>query len=168
MARAGKGLEGVVEMCIVDYHYTEQGIARDTPSNHAGLRFAAEGEVDGCSGDPVFGAAYLRDVYLKGCPEYAGVFSVPMLWDKKSAVVVNNESADIVRIFNTAFNHLAANPSLDLYPAGLRGEIDEWSSRITVPFMKAPRDAGMATSQEECTRPPPAMNAPQMNCTPTL
>lgn len=119
-------------------------------STEKGLRFSTASKVDGCSPDPIFGAAYLRDVYLKGCPEYAGVSSVPMLWDRKLSVVVNNESADIVRIFNTAFNHLATNPSLDLYPDVLRGEIDDWSSRLTAPFMQAPREAAVATSQGEC------------------
>lgn len=55
----------------------------------------------------------------------AGKYSVPVLWDKKEGVIVNNESSDILRMFNSSFNNLAKNPGLDLYPEPLRSKIDE-------------------------------------------
>jgi glutathionyl-hydroquinone reductase len=55
----------------------------------------------------------------------AGKYSVPVLWDKQEGVIVNNESSDILRMFNASFNNLAKNPELDLYPEHLRAKIDE-------------------------------------------
>ncbi|KAJ6558645.1 glutathione S-transferase [Mycena sp. CBHHK59/15] len=77
--------------------------------------------------DPLIGARHVKDLYLSADPEYASRFTVPVLWDKKLNTVVNNESAEIVRIFNSAFNSLlpADKAALDLYPAAHRAEIDE-------------------------------------------
>eukprot|EP00959_Pyramimonas_sp_CCMP1952_P247042 5163417-Pyramimonas_sp.AAC.2 len=54
-----------------------------------------------------------------------GKYTVPILWDKQTRTIVNNESAEIIRFFNADFNEFAKNPSLDLYPEALRAEIDE-------------------------------------------
>jgi putative glutathione S-transferase len=61
---------------------------------------------------------------LRACAP-AGKYSVPVLWDKKTGVIVNNESSEIMRMFNSAFNDLARHPELDLYPEPLRGAIDQ-------------------------------------------
>jgi len=84
-------------------------------------------DVENCPGatiDHCENKKFIRELYLLANPEYTGRFSVPVLWDKKQRTVVNNESAEIIRIFNSAFNDFAKNPTLDLYPERLRAEID--------------------------------------------
>lgn len=94
--------------------------------------------------DPLYGSEHVKDLYLKADPSYAGRFArftgfysepasyqshrftVPVLWDKKNETIVNNESSEIIRIFNTEFNELipADRAKIDIYPEGLRKEID--------------------------------------------
>ncbi|KAI8870182.1 glutathione S-transferase, partial [Ramicandelaber brevisporus] len=94
-----------------------------------GWKFPADAsEVrNGSEPDPLYGAKLIRELYLKADPSFAGRWTVPLLWDKKQHTAVNNESADTIRIFNTAFNHLLPEDkkSLDLYPEALRSQIDE-------------------------------------------
>ena len=70
---------------------------------------------------------YLQELYFKVEPEYSGRYTVPVLWDKKTSTIVNNESSEIIRMLNTGFNSLLPEKyaSVDLYPADLRSEIDE-------------------------------------------
>lgn len=77
--------------------------------------------------DPLNGAKHVKDLYFKVQPDFAGRFTVPVLWDKKTQKIVNNESSEIIRMFNTEFNHLIPKEKaeLDLYPESLRKEIDE-------------------------------------------
>ena len=77
----------------------------------------------GCVPDTVNGARYLREVYRLARDDFTGRVTVPVLWDKRERTVVNNESAEIVRMLNTAFNEWAEGEP-DLYPAALRDEID--------------------------------------------
>lgn len=81
--------------------------------------------------DPVNHAEHMKDIYLKAEPHYEGRFTVPVLWDKKHQTIVNNESSEIIRIFNTAFNDLLPpeKAAVDIYPEEHRAEIDsinEW------------------------------------------
>ncbi|CAI7851379.1 unnamed protein product [Closterium sp. NIES-53] len=98
---------------------------------HFGWAFpSAEGDAEepGAQPDPIFGAHFVRDIYEKIDPSYK-TFSVPILFDKKSGTIVNNESAEIMRMLNSEFNAVAANPHVDLYPSAMRGAIDgvnEW------------------------------------------
>jgi putative glutathione S-transferase len=78
----------------------------------------------------------------------AGKYSVPVLWDKKHNTIVNNESSDILRIFNSAFNDLAQNPSLDLYPEPLRSKIDEVNEWVYNAINNGVYRCGFATQQE--------------------
>jgi putative glutathione S-transferase len=75
---------------------------------------------------------HMRDLYFMVDPEYAGRYTVPVLWDKKTNTIVNNESSEIIRMLNTEFNSLLPEKyaSLDLYPAGLQSEIDEHNAWI--------------------------------------
>jgi putative glutathione S-transferase len=73
---------------------------------------------------------------------------VPVLWDKKHNTIVNNESSDILRIFNSAFNDLAQNPSLDLYPEPLRSKIDEVNEWVYSDINNGVYRCGFATQQE--------------------
>jgi hypothetical protein len=67
----------------------------------------------------------LNDAAVAVAAAAAGKYSVPVLWDKKENVIVNNESSEILRMFNASFNNLAQNPDMDLYPQDLRAKIDE-------------------------------------------
>ena len=79
--------------------------------------------------DPLYGLDFLYQLYLKADSNYEGRVTVPVLWDKKTQTIVSNESAEIIRMFNTAFNHLTDN-SEDYYPASLQTTIDELNERI--------------------------------------
>ncbi|CAI5928509.1 unnamed protein product, partial [Closterium sp. NIES-64] len=95
--------------------------------DHVGWQFVAPGgeaEVAGAESDPLNGALFLRDVYEKVDP-CAAKFIVPVLWDKQTSTIVNNESAEIVRMLNSEFNAIAKHPLVDLYPPHLRAAIDE-------------------------------------------
>lgn len=80
--------------------------------------------------EPLYGAPGLRTLYLMANPTYRGRITVPVLWDKQERTIVNNESTDIMRMLNSAFDAFAERPSLDLYPKRLRRQIDRWNARI--------------------------------------
>jgi len=104
--------------------------------------------------DSVNGAHWLSEIYLKADPGYAGRFTVPVLWDKASGTIVNNESSEIIRMFNFAFNDAGANDR-DFYPAALRKDIDELNDLIYPNINDGVYRAGFATSQgayEEAVR----------------
>lgn len=73
---------------------------------------------------------------------------MPVLWDTKTSTIVNNESSEIIRMFNSNFNHLASNPSLDLYPEALQGAIDSANDWIYPTINNGVYRCGFATSQE--------------------
>lgn len=97
--------------------------------------------------DRVNGARYLYHVYQKAKPDYTGRVSVPTLWDTHRQTIVSNESADIIRMFNSAFAEYASDPT-DYYPADLRKEIDGVNERIYTTINNGVYRAGFATSQE--------------------
>jgi putative glutathione S-transferase len=97
--------------------------------------------------DPINGAKYLYEVYTAANPNYTGRVSVPVLWDKAQGTIVNNESAEIIRMFNTAFDGVGAMPN-DYYPAELRDEIDALNERIYTTVNNGVYRAGFATTQE--------------------
>lgn len=92
-----------------------------------GWPFANVDAFPGAEEDPLNGARHVKDLYLQVQPAYDGRFTVPVLWDKTRGTIVNNESSEIIRMFNTAFNHLLPKEKaeLDLYPEAHRAEIDE-------------------------------------------
>ncbi|MAZ89190.1 MAG: glutathione-dependent reductase [Cellvibrionaceae bacterium] len=89
---------------------------------------------------------YLYQLYLTGDPSYEGRVTVPVLWDKHTKTIVNNESSDILRIFNTAFNHLTGNTD-DYYPEALRPRIDDINSEVYHKVNNGVYRAGFATTQ---------------------
>jgi putative glutathione S-transferase len=97
--------------------------------------------------DPVNGFSYLSEAYLASDSEYEARVSVPVLWDRETEVIVNNESADILRMLGTVFVPLASHP-VDLYPAALRSEIDELNHRIYDNVNNAVYKAGFSRRQE--------------------
>lgn len=83
----------------------------------------------GATGDDNYGFTYLREIYQKAQDDVSTSVTVPVVWDKKNETIVNNESSQIIRFFNTAFNHLTGNND-DYYPENLRAEIDQWNDLI--------------------------------------
>ena len=133
MARKLKKLDDVVSVSVVDPTLSDQG-----------WRFGA---YPGSDRDTVNGATYLHELYTRADPAINGRATVPVLWDRKRGTIVNNESAEIVRIFNTGFGDLA-DASVDLYPADLRSEIEALNERIYPRLNNGVYRAGFATTQE--------------------
>lgn len=97
--------------------------------------------------DDQYGLEYLYQLYLKADSGYEGRVTVPVLWDKREQTIVSNESAEIIRMFNTAFNGLTGNDK-DYYPAALRGEIDAINQRVYDSINNGVYRSGFATTQE--------------------
>ena len=97
--------------------------------------------------DPVMNADHLYQIYTRAKPDYSGHVTVPVLWDTKTETIVNNESADILRMLGSAFDQCGAN-DLDLYPAAHRDEIDALNDRVYDAVNNGVYKAGFATSQE--------------------
>lgn len=133
MVRKLKWLEDIISVSVVEPFLTEQG-----------WRF---GNFPGADVDPLNGAEYLHEIYSRVRPDYSGRATVPVLWDKRRGVIVNNESADIVRMLNTAFDELTGS-SLDLYPSDLRDAIDELNERLYSNLNNGVYQAGFARSQK--------------------
>lgn len=115
IVRRLKGLEEAVGLSVVDPEMGPQGWAFS--------------ERPGCIPDPVLGARYLRELYIRAVPRFSGRVTVPVLWDRERATIVNNESAEIVRMFDAAFPGIA-DAAVALYPAEARAEIDAVNARI--------------------------------------
>lgn len=137
-----KGLDKVIGLSVVDYLMGEKG-----------WKFSGPEETPGCIPDTLYNSSHIRDLYFKADPNYEGRFTVPVLWDKKNATIVNNESAEIIGILNSSFNEIAENPSLDLYPEELRESIDEVNSWVYDSLNNGVYKAGFATAQDQCTKP---------------
>ena len=132
IVRALKGLEHLIPISVVHWHMTGEGWTFEP----------GEGVIP----DPD-GAKYLRDIYLRADPDITTRVTVPILWDTVAKTIVNNESSEILRIFNTAFDHLGAIPGT-FYPAPLRPEIDALNERIYGTVNNGVYKAGFATTQE--------------------
>ncbi|MEM0936498.1 MAG: glutathione S-transferase family protein [Pseudomonadota bacterium] len=131
--RALKGLERHIGISVVHPDMLKDG-----------WTFATD--FDGATGDTLHGARFARDVYLRALPTMSGRVTVPILWDTARDTIVSNESSEIIRMFNAAFNGLTGD-SQDFYPAPLRTEIDAVNSRIYPSLNNGVYRAGFATSQ---------------------
>ena len=131
--RTLKGLDDVVSMSVVEPLYGPHG-----------WRF---GTSPGTVRDTVNGASELADIYLRADPRYSGRVSVPVLWDKERRTIVNNESAEIIRMLNGAFGRFT-NVRTDYYPPPLRAEIDHINALVYENINNGVYRAGFATSQE--------------------
>ena len=105
------------------------------------------GTARGGTRDEVNGKATLAEIYLLADPHYTGRVSVPTLWDKKRRTIVNNESSEIIRMFNSAFDAFT-NVRTDYYPAELRDEIDRVNDLVYTTVNNGVYRAGFATSQD--------------------
>ncbi|WP_275722392.1 glutathione S-transferase family protein [Vibrio furnissii] len=97
--------------------------------------------------EPLFGHTKLHQVYTQAKADYTGRVTVPVLWDKKTHTIVSNESSEIIRMFNSAFNALTGNEE-DYYPEHLRALIDEWNEYIYPNINNGVYRCGFATTQE--------------------
>ncbi|HVA35035.1 MAG TPA: glutathione S-transferase family protein [Stellaceae bacterium] len=125
--RAVKRLEGVVSMSTVEPVMGDNG-----------WTFAAS--------DPLTGATYVHEIYRAADAGYSGRASVPVLWDKEKRTIVNNESSEIIRMFNREFAAFTDDRT-DYYPADLAGEIDRVNERVFANFNNGVYRAGFATTQ---------------------
>ncbi|MBN9221967.1 MAG: glutathione S-transferase family protein [Mesorhizobium sp.] len=132
IARKLKKLEDVISVSVVEPALTDQG-----------WRF---GDYPGADRDELNGATYLHELYSLADDDFTGRATVPVLWDKKRKTIVNNESAEIVRMFNSGFGGLA-DQSIDLYPQALRADIDALNERIYPALNNGVYRAGFATTQ---------------------
>lgn len=133
MARALKGLENVISISVVDPRLSDQGWKfGDFPGSDAQ--------------DDLIGATYMHEFYTHSDPHVSGRATVPVLWDKKEAAIVNNESADILRILNAGFGDLA-DPSVDLHPWALSGQIEALNAQMYDSLNNGVYKAGFATTQ---------------------
>lgn len=128
-----KGLEDMISVSVVHWHMAEEGWTFE------------DGE--GVIADPINSAKYLRDVYLEANNIYSGRVTVPVLWDKQTNTIVSNESSEIIRMFNTAFDDIGAKAG-DYYPEVLRQEIDQVNERIYDTINNGVYKSGFATTQE--------------------
>uniref|UniRef100_H2ZBA2 GST C-terminal domain-containing protein n=1 Tax=Ciona savignyi TaxID=51511 RepID=H2ZBA2_CIOSA len=138
IARKLKGLENAISYTVVDFLMLDNG-----------WRFNEN--VEHCEKDPIFDAQYLREVYLKVSPGYNGRITVPVLFDKKLKKIVNNESSEIIRMFNKNFNKLCPDDEhrmLDFYPEHLQGKIQEVNDWIYPNINNGVYRCGFARSQE--------------------
>ena len=97
--------------------------------------------------EPLYGFDYAYQLYLKADPSYEGRVTVPILWDKHTQTIVSNESSEIIRMFNTAFNHLTGDQT-DYYPENLRSQIDAVNSRVYDTINNGVYLCGFATTQQ--------------------
>jgi putative glutathione S-transferase len=127
-----KGLDEAISISVVEPALAKQG-----------WQF---GTYPGATEDAVNGARYMHEIYTRADPHFTGRATVPVLWDKKTGTIVNNESSDILRMMNDGFGDLATK-SLDLYPQGQRGEIDTFNARIYPALNNGVYRTGFATTQ---------------------
>jgi glutathionyl-hydroquinone reductase len=127
-----KGLESIIGLSIVDPVISDQG-----------WQFS---DYPGCVRDNINQADYLWQIYVKSVPDYTGRVTVPVLWDKQTNQIVNNESRQIIQMFNSAFDALGANP-VDFYPLELRETIDRVIDQIYQPINNGVYRSGFAASQ---------------------
>ena len=134
-----KSLERLITVSVVhpDMHDKGWSFSHDEES----------AELYGTTGDDLYGDNFIGEKYLAQDPDYSGVNSVPILWDKKNKMIVNNESSEIIRMFNSAFNDITGN-TLDFYPEQLRAKIDKVNELVYHAINNGVYKTGFATTQE--------------------
>jgi len=133
LVRKLKGLDNVISVSVVEPFLTDQG-----------WRF---GDYPGANRDTLNGATYLHEIYTRADPVYSGRATVPVLWDKQRQTIVNNESADIVRMLNGSLGKFGASDR-DLYPADLSAQIEGLNEPIYRKLNNGVYRAGFATTQQ--------------------
>lgn len=128
-----KGLTGLIDVSAVHPDMLGNGWTFDTDDN-------------GATGDALFGLPFARDLYTRADPQFTGRVTVPILWDKQQSTIVSNESSEIIRMFNSAFDALTGN-SDDYWPSDLHNAIAPINDRIYDTFNNGVYKSGFATTQ---------------------
>jgi putative glutathione S-transferase len=128
-----KDLENHIDVSVVHPHMLDHG-------------WELKDDFPGATGDPLYNFDYMHQLYTKAKSDYTGKVTVPVLWDKQEETIVNNESAEIIRMFNTAFNDITGNTD-DYYPADLKQQIDKINDRVYKTVNNGVYKAGFATEQ---------------------
>ncbi|MEY8840209.1 glutathione S-transferase family protein, partial [Cribrihabitans sp. XS_ASV171] len=134
-----KDLTDHIGLSVVHPHMLGEGWSFDT-------------DFECATGDPLHDFHHAHQLYTKADPEYSGRVTVPILWDKKRETIVSNESAELIRMFNSAFDGLTGNTD-DYWPEKLREGIEEVNARIYDTVNNGVYKAGFATSQEAYDEP---------------
>ncbi len=133
IVRALMGLEEAIDVSVVHPHMLDDGWTFDQ-------------DFDGTTGDTIGDHQFLRQLYVEADDEYTGRVTVPVLWDRERATIVNNESREIIRMFNQGFAAFATT-DVDLWPQGHRERIDEIIDAIYEPINNGVYRSGFATTQ---------------------
>ncbi|KAJ2076673.1 S-glutathionyl-(chloro)hydroquinone reductase [Coemansia sp. RSA 988] len=139
IVRKLKGLENLIGVSVVHYLLGPNG-----------WEFASPKEVPGATLDDVNGAQHISELYLKANPEYSARYTVPILWDKKENTIVSNESSEIIRMLNSAFDEFV-DPEyrgISFYPEDLRAQIDEVNEWVYDTVNNGVYKTGFAAAQE--------------------
>ncbi|MEO0947328.1 MAG: glutathione S-transferase family protein [Cyanobacteria bacterium J06641_5] len=137
LMRSQKGLQDAIGLSIVDPVISKQG-----------WKFS---EYPGCTPDNLFGSEYLWQIYVRANPTYTGRVTVPVLWDKQTQTIVNNESRQIVQMLNTEFNAFTDFRGRDFYPLAKQAEIDRTIDAIYPAINNGVYRSGFAASQQAYT-----------------
>lgn len=129
-----KGLQDIISVSVVHPHMRDKG-------------WTFKEDFDGATGDDLYESDFLHQIYTRAKPRYTGKVTVPVLWDKKDEKIINNESADIIRIFNTGFNDITGNQD-DYYPSELRDEINAINDRVYDTVNNGVYKCGFAETQK--------------------
>lgn len=127
-----KGLEDQIGLSVVHWYMAEHGWTFEPD--------------DGVIPDPINGARYMYEIYLAADPAYSGRVTIPVLWDKQTATIVSNESSEIIRMINSAFDGVGAADG-DYYPEALREDIDVVNARVYDTVNNGVYKSGFATTQ---------------------
>lgn len=132
--RALKGLEALIDVSVVHPDMLGDGWTFDT-------------DFEGTTGDTQFGLPFARDLYTRAVHDFTGRVTVPILWDKERETIVSNESSEIIRMMNNAFDHITGNTD-DYWPQSQRPEIEQLNARIYDTVNNGVYKSGFATTQE--------------------
>lgn len=140
-----KGLTDIIELSIV------KPFPKGDENGWPGWKFpSAEDQYEGSTEDQLFGSKYLHEIYFKDKKDYAGRYSVPLLWDKKNNQIVSNDSLEILRNFNTGWNSIIPDEyrDKDFYPEDSKNEIDDIGKWLQDDINSGVYKAGFAKDQE--------------------
>ena len=129
-----KGLQDHIGVSIVNPEMLEDGWSFDD-------------DYPGATGDQLYGLPFARDIYTRADPVFTGRVTVPILWDKQRETIVSNESSEIIRMFNSAFNGLTGNED-DYWPVAMRDAIEDVNTRIYDTVNNGVYKSGFASTQE--------------------
>jgi putative glutathione S-transferase len=132
--RTLKGLEDLITISVVHPDMLNGG-------------WTFEIDEHGATGDTLYGLPFARDIYTKAVPDVSGRVTVPILWDKQRETIVSNESSEIIRMFNSAFNEITGN-DLDFWPEEMRDGIEDVNARVYDTVNNGVYKSGFATTQK--------------------